>query len=133
MEDLQARINCLVKENDELKATREVEQKQMDELKERIAALEIKLVEAWKQESEACTIAWNFKKFIGNSDDVVNKARLYDKETSQQSASLGPKIIRFLVDYDRKIEKVLIDIWEIYNNRPEQALEQPAAPVSTPP
>ena len=138
MEDLQARMNYLVKENGELKGqlvTKEAEQKQMGELKGRIAALKDELVEAQKQENNVRVVARNFEEFIGNPGDVVNKAKLYDKGMSWLGASPTPKIIRFLVDYNIKMEKVLAEIRAIYQDCPEQqhvqAQEQPVTPTST--
>ena len=91
-------------------ATKEAEQKQMEELRGRISAMEVELAKARKQMKEALAVARKFKEFIGNMDDVINKAKLYDKGMSQLRASPKPKIIWFLVDYNIKMEKVMVGI-----------------------
>ena len=113
MEDLQAQINCLLKENSDLKdwnIARKVQAKEREELKARIISLEAKVAKAQNQRDEATTVAWKFDEFVRNPSDVVNKAKLYDKGMSRSAASLGPMIVQFLVDYHAKVEKVLVGI-----------------------
>ena len=106
----------------------------MEELRGRVATLEVELAEAQKQENEARAVARNFEEFIGNPGNAINKAKLYDEGMSWLGASFGPKIIRFLVDYKIKMEKILARIQAIYQDRlelPIQASESSAAPTST--
>ena len=76
MKDLQAQINCLVKENGELKsqmAARKAKRKQMEELRGSIAAIKVKLIEAQKKNNKAQAVARNFKEFISNPGKVVRR------------------------------------------------------------
>ena len=52
-------------------------------------------------------MARKFHAFVGYPSDIVNKARLYDESTSQSGMSSGAKVIRCMVDYSTKIEKLL--------------------------
>ena len=52
-------------------------------------------------------MAWKFHTFMRYPSDVVNKARLYDEYASQLGTSSGAKVIRCIVDYSTKIEKLL--------------------------
>ena len=79
--DLQARLDYLLKENGELKTKveeGEVLQKETEELKDRIAALEAEVKSAREEWDKAKEVAWKIHAFMGYSDDVVNKVRLYD-------------------------------------------------------
>ena len=48
-----------------------------------------------------------FQSFIGNPSEVVNNAQLYDEDMGQLEASPRSKIVRCLVDYNTKMEKLL--------------------------
>ena len=59
VEDLQTRVDCLLKENNNLKdqvVAMEAEAKEREELKERISSLEAEVVEAQNQRDEAITV-----------------------------------------------------------------------------
>ena len=58
-----------------------------------------------------------FHAFVGYLCDVVNKAQLYDDNMGQPGVAPAPKVIRCLVDYSAKIEKLLKEM---------RALLQPA-------
>ena len=75
MEDLQARIDCLLKENADLKtqiANREEKLKEAEALT--VAAFEEKV----RAQEDREKVARKFHAFVGYLGDVVNKARLYD-------------------------------------------------------
>ena len=77
-------------------------------------------------------MARKFHAFVEYPGDVVNKAWLYDKSTSQPGTSLGPKIIRYMVDYSTKIEKLLREmriLLQLVGTQPEPA---PATQQPTP-
>ena len=67
----------------------------------------MELVAARKERDKATTINRMFQSFIGNLGNVVNKTRLYHEGMSRPRASPGPKLVRFLVDYNIKMEEVL--------------------------
>ena len=48
--------------------------------------------------------------FIGNSGDVVNKARLFDNDIRTGGHPFAPKIIAVLVEFGRKMEATLSDM-----------------------
>ena len=47
---------------------------------------------------------------MGYPGDVVNKARLYDQCAQQPDTALGAKVIRCMVDYSTKTEKLLKEL-----------------------
>ena len=103
-------MDCLIKDNGELKgqvAAREAQLKEVEDLKGKMTAMEVELAVAREEWDEATTISRTFEDFIGNSSDVVNKPRLYDEGMSQPRAPIGPKIVRFLVDYNTRMEMLL--------------------------
>ena len=70
-------------------------------------ALEEELKSAREDRDKAVVMAQKFHASVGYPGDVVNKARLYDESTSQPGTSLRAKVIRCMVDYSTKIEKLL--------------------------
>ena len=46
--------------------------------------------------------------------DVVNKAKLYDESMGQPGVLLAPKVIRCLVDYNTKMEKLLKEMQVLF-------------------
>ena len=79
--DLQARVDCLLKENGELKTKveeGEVLHKETKELKDRITALEAEVKSAREEWNKAKEVARKIHNFMGYPGDVINKARLYD-------------------------------------------------------
>ena len=66
----------------------------------------------WAQEEreKAVTMARKFHAFVGFSDDVVTKARLYDECMKKPKVVPAPKVLRILVDYSGKVEKLLGEV-----------------------
>ena len=125
MADLQARVDCLLKENGELKSqvtTKEVELKEMEALK---ATTKAKLMGAWERQNKALAISRKFHDFIGHAGDVINKAQLYNEGMGQPGASPRPKVIRCLVDYDSKMEKLLKEMRALLQPAEQQQLLEP--------
>ena len=52
-------------------------------------------------------MAQKFHAFEGYPDDVVTKARLYDECMKKPKVVPAPKVLRILVDYNGKVEKLL--------------------------
>ena len=105
--DLQARVDCLLRENGELKsevAAREAQLQEAEALK--VATFE-ELVYVREDRNKANAISWKVHNFVGHPGDVVNKARLYNKSVGQLGALPAPKGIWCLVDYNAKMEKLL--------------------------
>ena len=107
MEDLRARIDCLFKENAELKrqmANRDAKVKEAEAFT--AAAFKEKV---WAQEEceKVVTMAKKFHAFVGFAGDVVTKARLYDECMKKPEVVPAPKILRMLVDFSGKVEKLL--------------------------
>ena len=63
----------------------------------------------WAQEEreKAVTISKKFYAFVGFAGDVVTKARLYDECMKKPEVVPVPKILRMLVDFSGKVEKLL--------------------------
>ena len=114
LEDLQARVDCLLKENEELKTKVEEGQalrKEMDELRIRIAAIEEEAKIARAEWDKAKTVAQSkIHGYLGFPGDVLNKARLYDHGLKQPTTNLGLKMMRCMVDYGLKLEKTLKEL-----------------------
>ena len=83
---------------------------ELQELKDRVKAIEEELKGARADRDKAMVMAQKFHAFVGYLGDVVNKARLYDESTSQPETSSGPKIIKCMVDCTSKIEKLLTEM-----------------------
>ena len=107
MEDLRARIDSLLKEAAELKtqvADRDAKVKEAEALT--AAAFEEK-VRAQEEREKAVTMAKKFHAFVGFASVVVTKARLYDQCMKKPEVIPVPKILRMLVDFSGKVEKLL--------------------------
>ena len=111
--DLQARMDYLLKENAELRARAE----ESDTL--RAANVELKdwLKEAEKEAKAARTerdrskeIAQQVSKFLGSPGDVLNKAWLFDHGLKQPATDSGVTIMRCMIDYSQKMEKMLKEL-----------------------
>ena len=131
--DLQARMDCLLKENGELR-TRveegEAQHKELKELKDRVKAIEVELKSIREDRDKAVVMARKFHTFMGYPGDIVNKARLYDESTSQPGTLSGAKVIRCMVDYSTKIEKLLREMCILL--QPIGAQPEPASTTQQP-
>ena len=111
--DLQARVDCLLKENRELRTKveeGEVLRKETEELKDQITALEAEVKSAREERDKAKEVARKIHAFIGYPGDVINKARLYDQCVKQPKTASGAKIMLCMVDYSTKMEKLLKEL-----------------------
>ena len=103
-------MDCLLKENGELKTKVEkgkALQKEMEELKNRIAAIEEEVKTMRMERNKAKEVAQKIHSFLGFLDDVLNKARLYDQGLRQPTTDSGVKMMRCMVDYSSEMEKML--------------------------
>ena len=117
MVDLQAWVDCLLKENGKLRSQVATWEVQVQEAKTLKAIVFEDLVRAREDRDKAVSISLKFHDFVGHLSNVVNKTRLFDKSAGQLGASPASKVIRCLVDYNAKMEKLL---------REMQTLLQPA-------
>ena len=118
LEDPQARMDCLLKENGELKTKAEEGQalwKEMDELRNRIAAVEEEAKVARAKRDKAKTVAQKIHGYLGFLGDVLNKAPLYDHGLKQPTTDSGVKMMRCTVDYGLKLEKTLKELRALFH------------------
>ena len=74
-------------------------------------------------------------KFLGSPGDVFNKARLFDHGLKQPATDSDVKIIRCMIDYNQKMEKMLKELRTLIQptgGQPEQAGTPGAGPSTTP-
>ena len=130
LSDLQARVDCLLRENEELKAKAEegdALRKEVGELKNQIKAVEKEVKTARAERDKSKEVTQKVHGFLGYPGDVLNKARLYDHGLKQPTIDSGVKMMRCMVDYGLKMEKTLKELRTLLHPTGAQ-LE----PVSTP-
>ena len=136
--DLQARMDCLLKENVELRERADegdalrVENK---ELKDRMKEAEKEVKVARTKRDKFKEIAQKVCKFLGSPSDMLNKARLFDHGLKQPATDSGVKIMRCMIDYSQKMEKMLKELRILLQpteGQPEQAGTPGAGPSTTP-
>ena len=113
MSDLQARIDCLLKENGELRTKADegdALRKKNGELKDRIKAVEKEAKAARAKRDKSKEVAQKVYGFLGNPGDVLNKARLFDHDLKQPATNSGVKMMQCMVDYGLKMEKTLKEL-----------------------
>ena len=109
--DLQAWMDCLLRENGELR----VKAEEGDALRKEVAQ--------------------KVYRFLGNPGDVLNKARLFDHGLKQPTTDSSIKMMRCMVDYGLKMEKTLKELCVLLH--PTEAQPEPvgtpgAGPSTTP-
>ena len=80
-------------------------------------------------------VAQKVQAFLGNSGDVLNKARLFDHGLKQPTTDSGVKIMRCMVDYGLKMEKMLKELHALLQptvSQPEQVGTPGVGPSTTP-
>ena len=111
--DLQARMDCLLKENMELRAKADEGDALRTEnkaLKDRVKEAEKAIKTARTERDRSKEIAQQVSKFLGSPGDVLNKARLFDHGLKQPATDSGVKIMRCMIDYSQKMEKTLKEL-----------------------
>ena len=136
--DLQARMDCLLKENIELRAKAD----ESDALRRENEALKNQVKEAKKAIKIARTerdmskeIAQQVSKFLGSPGDVFNKAQFFDHGLKQPATNSGVKIMRCMIDYSQKMEKTLKELRTLIQptgGQPEQVGMPGVGPSTTP-
>ena len=82
----------------------------MDELRNRITAVEEEAKIARAERDKAKVISQKIHGYLGFPSDVLNKARLYDHGLKQPTTDSGMKMMRCTVDYSLKLEKTLKEL-----------------------
>ena len=111
--DLQARMDCLLKENVELRARADegdALRAENKELKDWMKEAEKEVKAARTDRDKSKEIAQKVSKFLGSPGDVLNKARLFDHRLKQPATDSGIKIMRCMIDYSQKMEKTLKEL-----------------------
>ena len=111
--DLQARMDCLLRENGELRAKAEegdALRKEVGELKNRIKTVEKEVKTARAEQDKSKEVAQKVHGFLGNPGDVLNKAQLFDHGLKQPTTDSGIKMMQCMVDYGLKMEKTLKEL-----------------------
>ena len=67
-----------------------------------------------EKHKKAVTMAKKFHAFVGFSGDVVTKTRLNDKSMKKSEVVPVPKVLRMLVDYSGKVEKLLGELLTLF-------------------
>ena len=138
LSNLQARVDCLLKENGELKTKAEegnVLQKEVGELKNRIAAMEKEVKTTRAERDKSKEVAQKIHGYLGYPGDVLNKARLYDHGLKQPTTDSGVKMMRCMVDYGLKLEKTLKELRALLHPteaQPELVCTPGAGPSTVP-
>ena len=113
LSDLQARMDCLLKENGELRAKAEegdALRKEVGELKNQIKVMEKEVKIARTERDKSKEVAQKVHGFLGYPGDVLNKAQLYDHSLKQPTTNSGIKMMRCMVNYGLKMEKTLKEL-----------------------
>ena len=135
--DLQARMDCLLKENVELRARADegdALRAENKELKDRMKEAEKEVKVARTERDKSKEIAQKVCKFLGSPGDVLNKARLFDHGLKQPATDSRVKMMRCMIDYSQKMEKKLElrSLLKPTGDQPEQAGTPGAGPSTTP-
>ena len=105
LEDLtnrQARMECLLKENVELRAKAnegDALRTENKELKNRVKEAEKEVKAARAERDRSKEIAQQVSKFLGSPGDVLNKAWLFDHGLKQPATDSSVKMMRCMIDY----------------------------------
>ena len=136
--DLQAQMDCLLKENMELKAKAyegDALRRENEVLKNRVKEAEKVIKTARTERDRSKEIAQQVSKFLGSPGDMLNKARLFDHGLKQPATDFGVKIMHCMIDYSQKMEKTLKELRtliQLAGGQPEHAGTPGARPSTTP-
>ena len=133
--DLQAQMDCLLKENRAKTDEKDTLQAENKELKDRMKEAEKEVKAARTEWDKSKEIAQKVSKFLGSPGDVLNKAQLFDHGLKQPATDSGVKIMRCMIDYSQKMEKTLKELRTLLQpteGLPEQAGTPGAGPSTTP-
>ena len=136
--DLQARVDCLLKENAELRARADegdALRAENKELKDRMKEAEKEVKVARTERDKSKEIAQKVCKFLLSPGDVLKKAQLFDHGLKQPATDSGVKMMRCMIDYSQKMEKTLKELRSLLKptgEQPEKAGTHGAGPSTIP-
>ena len=131
-------MDCLLRENGELRAKADkgdTLRKENEELKDRIKAVEKEAKAARAERDKSKEVAQKVYGFLGNPGEVLNKARLFDHGLKQTATDSGVKMMRCMVNYGLKMEKMLKELHLLLHptgTQPEPIGTPGARPSTTP-
>ena len=132
--DLQARLDCLLKENMELRVKADegdALRSENKELKDWMTEVEKEAKAARTEQDKSKEVTQRVSKFLGSPGDVLNKARLFDHGLKQPATNSRVKIMCCMIDYSQKMEKTLKELRSLLNPT-EGQLEQTGTPGAGP-
>ena len=132
--NLQVRMDYLLKENVELRAKSEESnalRTKNKELKDGVKEAEKEVKAARTERDRSKEIAQQVSKFLGSLGDVLNKAQLFDHGLKQPATDSGVKMMRCIIDYSQKMEKMLKELRTLLQPT-EARLEQVGTPRAGP-
>ena len=65
---------------------------------------------------EALSLLTQFQSYVGQPDDVVTKARIFNKTVAKGLPMTGSKVINIIVDYSTKMEALLVGMQKLMAN-----------------
>ena len=136
--DLHARMDCLLRENGELRAKAEegdALRKEVEDLKNRIKVVEKEVKTTRAERDKSKEVAQKVHEFLENPGDVLKKVRLFDHGLKQPMTDSDVKMMRCMVDYGLKMEKTLKELRTLLQPtraQPEQRGTPGAGPSTTP-
>ena len=107
---VQAQIDCLLKENIDLKAQVADREAKLKDTKALTATAFEEKVRAQDEHEKAVAMAWKVHVFVGYLGDMLNKAQLYDENMKEPEVMPAPKVLQCLIDYNVKMEKLLSEL-----------------------
>ena len=66
-----------------------------------------------------------FHNFVGQMDDLVIKARVFDETVAKALPMTGANVINIVVDYSSKMETLLVEMWKLMVRLHPAAIQQP--------
>ena len=127
MEDLRARIDCLLKENAELKMQVADRDDKLKEAEALTAATFEEKVRTQEERERAVTMARKVLAFVGYPSDVVTKARLYDESMNKKPEVVpAPKVLPALIDYSGKMEKLFGELCTLLQHGKQREVAGPS-------
>ena len=135
--DLQAWMDCLLRENMELRAKADegdALRTENKELKDWVKEAEKVIKIARTERDRSKEIAQQVSKFLGSPSDVLNKVQLFDHGLKQPATDFGVKMMRCMIDYSQKMEKTLKELRtliQLTRGQPEQVGTLGVGPSTT--
>ena len=82
-------------------------------LNARITWKEADWAQANQKIGEALSLLTQFQSYVGQPDDAVTKARIFDEMVAKGLPVTGSKVINIIVDYSAKMEALLVGLQKL--------------------